>query len=146
MKYVLQTTRIIPIVLVYTFNSITVVNAQTFTNPILPSGADPFCVFVDGYYYYTQTRGNRIDLWKTKDLSRLATAEYKTIWTPPMHKMYSKNIWAPEVHYLQGKWYVYFAADDGNNKNHRMYVIENKNSDPFSQHWEIGRASCRERV
>lgn len=137
MKYVLQTTRINAFVLVFIFTSITLVNAQTFTNPILPSGADPFCVFVDGYYYYTQTRGNRIDLWKTKDLSRLATAERKTIWNPPKHKMYSKNIWAPEIHYLEGKWYVYFAADDGNNKNHRMYVIENNKSDPFSEHWEF---------
>ncbi len=114
-----------------------VIDAQTFTNPLLPSGADPFCVYVDGYYYYTQTKGNRIDLWKTQDLSELSTAQKKTIWTPPKQGMYSKNIWAPEIHYLEGKWYVYFAADDGNNKNHRMYVIENSTSDPFSEHWEF---------
>ncbi|RYE56554.1 MAG: glycosyl hydrolase family 43, partial [Sphingobacteriales bacterium] len=27
--------------------------AQTFTNPLLPSGADPFSFYKDGYYYYT---------------------------------------------------------------------------------------------
>jgi GH43 family beta-xylosidase len=41
--------------------------------------------------------------------------------------MNSKNIWAPEIHYIQGKWYIYFAADDGNNENHRMFVIESNN-------------------
>ena len=137
MKYALITTRISAFLFVYIFTSITMVNAQTFSNPILPSGADPFSVFVDGYYYYTQTRGNRIDLWKTRDLSLLATAEHKTIWTPPDQGMYSKHIWAPEIHFLEGKWYVYFAADDGNNKNHRMYVIENSNKDPFSDNWNF---------
>ena len=137
MKYILFTNRTHLLVFLYIFTSITMLKAQTFTNPILPSGADPYSVFVDGYYYYTHTKGNRIDLWKTKDLSLLATAKHKTIWIPPKKGMYSKNIWAPEIHYLEGKWYVYFAADDGNNNNHRMYVIENRNSDPFSDQWEF---------
>lgn len=137
MKQLGFTNRIYTFVLVYTLFYMSAVEAQTFTNPILPSGADPFSVYVDGYYYYTQTRGNRIDLWKTKDLSKLSTAEYKTIWTPPKTGMYSKNIWAPEIHFLEGKWYVYFAADDGRNENHRMYVIENNTSDPLSPHWEF---------
>lgn len=137
MKYTLFTNRGNVFLLVYICTTLMQVKAQTFTNPILPSGADPYSVFVDGYYYYTHTRGNRIDLWKTKELSLLATAEHRTIWTPPKNGMYSKNIWAPEIHYLEGKWYIYFAADDGNNKNHRMYVIENSDSNPFSDHWEF---------
>ncbi|RYY30303.1 MAG: glycosyl hydrolase family 43, partial [Sphingobacteriaceae bacterium] len=28
---------------------------QTFTNPLLPSGADPYSFYKDGYYYYTNT-------------------------------------------------------------------------------------------
>lgn len=111
-------------------------NAQnTFTNPLLPSGADPWSIYKDGYYYYTNTLGNRIDVWKTKDLSDLNQAERKTIWTPPVNTMYSKEIWAPEIHYIQGKWYVYFAADDGKNENHRMYVLENSSSEPLSGEW-----------
>src|SRR5687767_820 len=103
-----------------------VCNGQpTFTNPLLPSGADPWSIYKDGYYYYTNTIGNRIDIWKTKSLSDLETAERKTIWTPPTGTLYSKDIWAPEIHFIQGKWYVYFAADDGKNENHRLYVLEN---------------------
>ena len=45
--------------------------AQSFQNPLLDSGADPFSVYVDGYYYYTHTMGNRVVLWKTKNPTEL---------------------------------------------------------------------------
>jgi GH43 family beta-xylosidase len=108
---------------------------QTFTNPLLPSGADPFSFYKDGYYYYTHTTGNRIDLWKTKTISDLQNAERKTIYTPPKNTLYSKEIWAPEIHFINGKWYAYFAGDDGDNNNHRMYVLENTSPDPMQGEW-----------
>ncbi|MGC3944058.1 MAG: glycoside hydrolase family 43 protein [Chryseolinea sp.] len=107
----------------------------TFTNPLLPSGPDPWSVYVDGYYYYTNTLGDRVDIWKTKDLSQLESAERKTIWSAPPNTLYSKQIWAPEIHHINGKWYAYFAADDGNNDNHRMYVVENSSPDPITGTW-----------
>ncbi len=109
--------------------------AQTFTNPLLPAGADPFSFYKDGYYYYTHTLGNRIGLWKTKSIAGLATAEHKIIYTPPPGTMWSKSLWAPEVHFIHGKWYIYYAADDGKNENHRMYVLENANADPMEGEW-----------
>lgn len=112
-----------------------VLHAQTLLNPLLPSGADPYSYYKDGYYYYTQTTGNRIELWKTKNLANLKDAPHQTIWTPPLNTAYSKEIWAPEVMFLQGKWYAYFAADDGDNRNHRMYVLENASADPFKGKW-----------
>jgi len=108
---------------------------QTFTNPLLPSGADPWVVHRNGYYYYMHTMGNRLVLWKTRQLAHLKTAERKTIWAPPENTAYSHEIWAPEIHFIEGKWYVYFAADDGDNKNHRMYVIENASADPMDGEW-----------
>lgn len=108
-----------------------------FTNPLLPSGADPWSIHKDGYYYYTHTLGNRVDLWKTKSLADLKTAERKTIFTPPPGTSYSKELWAPEIHFLQGKWYVYVAADDGKNDNHRLYVLENTSADPMTGTWEF---------
>src|SRR5688572_23828524 len=83
-------------------------SVQTFTNPLLPSGADPFSFYKDGYYYYTHTTGNRIVLFKTKNIAELKTAEQKTIYKPPPGTAYSKEIWAPEIHIIRGKWYAYF--------------------------------------
>lgn len=118
---------------------------KTFTNPLLPSGADPWTIYKDGYYYYTQTFGNRIVLWKTKSIAGLPTAPQKTIFTPPKGEMYSKQLWAPELHHINNKWYLYFAADSGRNEDHRMWVLENGAKDPMTGEWimkgKVGDAS-----
>jgi GH43 family beta-xylosidase len=117
-------------------------DTTTFTNPLLPSGADPFSFYKDGFYYYTHTAGSRIVLFKTKNLAMLKNAERKTIYTPPLDSSYSKEIWAPEIHFIDGKWYAYFAADNGSNDNHRMYVLENALPDPMQGVWQFkGRVS-----
>ena len=108
---------------------------QTFTNPLLPAGADPWCVYKDGFYYYTHTTGKNITVWKTKSIAGLATAQKKIIFIPPVTGPYSKELWAPEIHFLQGKWYVYFAADSGNNIQHRLWVLENSSPNPLKGEW-----------
>ncbi|MFI5157368.1 MAG: family 43 glycosylhydrolase [Sphingobacteriales bacterium] len=110
---------------------------KTFTNPLLPSGADPWVIAKNGYYYYTNSSGNKLVLWKTKNITDLAHAERKVIWVPPAGTSYSKELWAPELHYLQHKWYMYFAADDGDNNHHRLYVIENSSNDPLKGEWKF---------
>lgn len=108
---------------------------KTFTNPLLPSGADPWCTYKDGYYYYTHTTGINVTIWKTKNIAQLATAEKKTVFTPPAKGPYSKEIWAPEIHFLQGKWYIYVSADSGKNIQHRIWVLENSAADPLQGEW-----------
>jgi GH43 family beta-xylosidase len=110
---------------------------DTFTNPLLPSGPDPWSIYKDGHYYYMHTMGNRLVLWKTDNLAKLPQAEQKTVWTPPPTGPYSKQIWAPEIHYLRGNWYIYFAADDGKNENHRLWVLENTSPDPMQGEWTL---------
>lgn len=106
-----------------------------FRNPVLSSAPDPWVFRKDDWYYFTHTTGNSIRLYRSRTISDLSNAEVKTIWSPPLTGMNSKNIWAPEIHFLDGKWYFYYAADDGNNDNHRMWVLENSSPDPFSGTW-----------
>jgi GH43 family beta-xylosidase len=48
---------------------------------------------------------------------------------------------------LDGNWYVYVAASDGQNKNHLMWALRSATDDPFSQytiqgpalHWRLSR-------
>lgn len=114
-----------------------IVPADTsFTNPLLPSGPDPWVIQKDTFYYYTNTFGNKLAIYKTNKMSALANAPLTTIWTPPTTGTYSKDIWAPELHYLMGKWYMYFAADSvGVNSTHRIYVLENSSADPTTGTW-----------
>ncbi|MCB2407858.1 glycoside hydrolase family 43 protein [Hymenobacter lucidus] len=107
----------------------------TFTNPLLPAGADPWTVYHKGYYYYTHTTGINITLWKTKSLTQLATVPGQVVWTPPAAGPNSRDIWAPELHFIGGKWYLYYAADAGTNQTHRLWVLENSAADPTQGTW-----------
>lgn len=107
----------------------------TFQNPLLPTGADPAVEQRNGWYFYMNTTGKNLTIWKTRDITDLKDAQKKVVWTPPPAGPYSKEIWAPELHYLHGKWYIYFAADAGDNQDHRMYVIENGAADPLDGSW-----------
>ena len=103
---------------------------ETFTNPLLPDGPDPWAIWHDGYYYYMHTTGVDLQVWKTKDITDLANAERKTVWVPT-DPSNSKDLWAPEIHHFDGKWYIYYAADDGNTDNHQLYVLENDSKCPL---------------
>ena len=109
--------------------------AITFTNPLLPSGADPWVEYHDGFYYYMNSTGRNLAIWKTRSMADLNKAERRVVWTPPRSGPYSAEIWAPEIHFLQGKWYIYFAADAGRNSSHRLWVIENSGADPLEGEW-----------
>jgi GH43 family beta-xylosidase len=50
---------------------------------------------------------------------------------------YARDIWAPELHFLRGKWYIYFAADAGTNASHRIWVLENAAEDPLTGEWQL---------
>ncbi len=104
---------------------------NTFTNPLFPDcGPDPWAVYHDGYYYYMHTCQDSLVVWRTSDLSKVKDSEHKTVWTPtdPRH---SHHLWAPEIHNIDNKWYIYYAADDGNTDNHQIYVLENANPNPL---------------
>lgn len=102
----------------------------TFTNPIVASGADPWVVRWEDHYYYCHARGRRILVTRAKELPDIGKGTEVAVWAAPDKGPYSKNVWAPELHRIGRRWYVYFAADDGENRNHRMYALESDADDP----------------
>ena len=115
---------------------------NSFYNPLLPGkGPDPWALWYNGKYYYMNTMQDSLVLWVTNDITELKSAPKKTIWIP-RELSNSKNLWAPEIHRINGKWYVYYAADNGNTDNHQIYVLENENENPFDGKFEMkGRIS-----
>ena len=111
------------------------VDESLFKNPIHTSGPDPWVWQEEDAYYLTFTTGYNLTLYRTEVMSDLSNAKKQVVWTPPATGPNSKNIWAPEIHRYDGKWYIYYAADGGDNLNHRMYVVVNENEDPFSGSW-----------
>lgn len=108
---------------------------NTFTNPLLDSGADPWVVQWKGFYYYLNTSGRNLTLRKTVDITNLKDAQKNVVWTPEAGHPWSQQLWAPELHRWGNKWYIYFAADAGDNASHRIYVVENENDDPMEGTW-----------
>ncbi|MEO5802895.1 MAG: glycoside hydrolase family 43 protein [Verrucomicrobiota bacterium] len=101
-------------------------------NPIISApSADPWMIFHKGFYYFCESRDQTtIYVRKSKSIFDIGRDSGVKIWRPPAHGPNCKNVWAPELHFLNGKWYIYYAADDGKNANHRMWVLESETSDP----------------
>jgi GH43 family beta-xylosidase len=121
---------------------------HVFTNPIAPKGADPWLIFhkkhkdTGSYYYCISSAQNGICVAEIKNIYDLAGAQLVKVWQPPEGAesiMYSKELWAPELHYLNGEWYIYVAADDGKNENHRMYVLKGTSQNPLDAFDFIGK-------
>ena len=109
----------------------------TVTNPLLKSGPDPWVVSHGDFFYFMSTTGNNLTIRRTRNIADLATADTKVVWTPPPSGPFSHDIWAPELHFLEGKWYIYFAADNGKNETHRIYVLEGCSTDPLDCQWTM---------
>ena len=109
---------------------------ETFKNPLLNNGPDPYVIKSGNTYYYTHTLGNRIGIWKTTAMSKISFAQYTTVFTPPSTGPNSDNIWAPEFFYLDNKWYLYYTAGDGTSHDtQKTFVLENSNADPTQGTW-----------
>lgn len=111
---------------------------RTISNPLLPSGPDPWIVQDGETYYYMHTLGNRLAIRKTSDLARLSEAKETTVWTPPETGPNAQSIWAPELHRIGGAWYIYYtAAESGHDDDaHRgIFVLEDRNDDPTRGQW-----------
>ena len=116
---------------------------MSYQNPIVIERADPWVYkHTDGYYYFTGSVPGyqSIELRRSKTIDGLKEAEVVTVWHAHETGLMSELIWAPEIHFIKGKWYIYFAASNNagerNQKNHhRMFVIENSNENPMNEDW-----------
>ncbi|MEK5389874.1 glycoside hydrolase family 43 protein [Margalitia sp. FSL K6-0131] len=113
--------------------------AAAYKNPIMEQRADPFIYkHTDGYYYFTGSvpEYDRLEVRRAKTIQELGTASPVVIWRKYNNGPMSANIWAPEIHYIDGNWYIYFAAArEDAIFDHRMYVLENKSANPLEGHW-----------
>ncbi|MEV5026998.1 glycoside hydrolase family 43 protein [Paenibacillus sp. LPE1-1-1.1] len=110
---------------------------RTFVNPILMGGADPWMMkHSDGKYYLMVTKRSHLELRSADSMTGIAEGRHEVIYTPPASGPGCQNLWAPELHVINGKWYVYFTANDGGGDDtRRVYVLENEHHDPFEGTW-----------
>ena len=115
-----------------------------FNNPLVKHRADPqVALHNDGYYYYTATvpEYDRIEVRRARTLNDLGAAEAKIVWSKHAKGEMAAHIWAPEMHYIDGKWYIYFTAGRSDAVwEIRLYVLENSSPNPLEGEWkELGQ-------
>lgn len=117
-----------------------IINKQKNNGIWIPHRADPYVYrHVDGSYYFTGTLPgyDGIALRRAASLEELSRGEEVMVWKKHAAGSMGAHIWAPELHYLRGKWYLYFAAGDAEDKWHiRPYVLECRGQDPVRDGWE----------
>ena len=123
--------------------------AQLFTNPVLGPGQDPSVVTFGGWYYFTQTSPDAtyITIRRARSVKSLAAAPKTVVWHGGDAGSPCCEWWAPELHFIGGAWYIYTTADNGNNDNHRLQVLQARDPlGPYSYkgqlttpggHWSI---------
>jgi GH43 family beta-xylosidase len=98
--------------------------ASAFTNPIRnPGGSDPFMVYTGGYYYLMTTTWTDVEMTRATTIEGLKTAPKKVVYSTSTASRCC-SVWAPEVHYLGGKWYIYYTAGQTTNLDgQRLHVL-----------------------
>lgn len=118
-----------------------------YNHPWIAQRADPYVLrHIDGFYYFTASvpEFDRIVLRRARSLDALALAEEHVVWTRHENGPMSCHIWAPELHWLDGRWYIYFAAGAQDHPwRIRPYVLECADADPILGNWvEKGKMEC----
>jgi len=118
------------------------ISQSTFVNPI-SEGADPWVIKTDSCYFFCSNIWiSSIVVWKSDKLTDRGIR--RVVWDPPTVGWNRTDIWAPELHYLQGKWYIFYSAGDGEYdyingvqvwKNQRSGVLECLTQDPTTAAW-----------
>lgn len=107
--------------------------------PWIPQRADPYIYrHTDGTYYFTASipAYDAIVLRRSDTLAGLADAPEVTVWRKHERSIMSVHIWAPELHYLDGKWYLYYSGGDIDDIwEIRPYVLECAGQDPLADPW-----------
>lgn len=112
---------------------------RTFTNPVYPHGADPWVIRDGDSYYYCYSAGNGVNVNKIESPDKITTDGGVKVYTAPKDTEYSHEYWAPELHKIGGRWYIYVAADDGDNYRHRMYVLGCTGENPTDKYEMLGK-------
>ena len=110
-----------------------------YNEPWILQRADPYVYrHTDGTYYFTASvpEYDRIVLRRAAHLADLADAEEHEVWHKHESGPQSIHIWAPELHYLFGKWYLYYAGGDKDDIwAIRPYVLECQGDYPVHDPW-----------
>ena len=111
-----------------------------YNKPFIRQRADPYVYrHSDGSYYFTASvpEYDRIVLRRSNTLNGLRESDEVTIWKKHDKGIMSVHIWAPEIHYLDNKWFIYYAGGDIDDIwAIRPYVLVCEGQNPLNDPWK----------
>ncbi len=110
-----------------------------YNSPLVLQRADPYLFKKDGKYYFTATCPDydRIEIKCAEHINEIADAPARIVWKKHALGAMACHVWAPEIHYIMGKWVIYFAAGHKPGKwRIRPYALICKGDDPMTDAWE----------
>lgn len=120
-----------------------------YANPFIPERADPYIVKGrDGYYYFTASYPmksdedeegyDRVVLRRAKTICGLMEAEEITIWRADETTQSHRFIWAPELHYIGGRWYIFYAGSGSAEDRWAFdcHVLQCQSDNPYTGEWK----------
>lgn len=114
-------------------------NETYYTNPILPSGADPWIIKHEGWYYYCCGVPGGIGVSRSRDLHKINPPV--RVWKAPEKGQWNSTcVWAPEIHFWKGKWYIFYAAGHSGPPfiHQKTGVLESVTSDAMGEYIDKG--------
>lgn len=119
---------------------------KTFTNP-LAGIPDPWIIQHQGVYYTCKAQGAGINVSKSDKMTVINPTQ--SIWLAPkdngaVKPWNTSHVWAPELHFVDGRWYVYYAAGrpieehGGSYKMQRTGLLRSKTVDPMGEYEDLG--------
>ncbi len=115
---------------------------RRIVNPLVRQRADAQIFrHSDGQYYLTASvpEYDRLILRRAPTIAGLADAKEVVLWRRPAAGRMAGYIWAPELHWIDGRWTMYFAAGDEDDKFRiRTYVLTHSGgADAFAGDWRL---------
>ena len=112
---------------------------EYYMNPILSSGADPWVMKHEGWYYYCGGVPGGIGVSRSRDLHKINPPV--RVWKVPQRGAWNSTcVWAPEIHFWKGKWYIYYAAGYSGPPfiHQKTGVLESVTSDAMGEYVDKG--------
>ncbi|MCM1111041.1 MAG: glycoside hydrolase family 43 protein [Clostridium sp.] len=111
-------------------------SAEQPDNVVFESGSYPSVIRDGERYYLMKPEPGGLAIYSADTPEGLGQAVPVTVWKSSERGL--QNVWSPELHKIDGAWYIYFEADDGNNTdNHHIYVLENRCENPQTGKWTL---------
>ncbi len=104
-------------------------DSDFFVNPVITGHNNTCFVVQDSLFYFIYNEFGHLKIACSNDVTKLLSGKVKSVFN--MAAIGLIDLWHPQLTRIDGVWYIYVTADDGNTDNHRIHVLMNDSASPL---------------